>query len=241
MSKSCVICGEGPTVKSHLLPRAVAHDIRADQKSLWLGSIHHDGYEMSQSGVYDWLLCDEHESAIGGYETYAINFCRDFTLTAGEVAAREFRRDETDNDKLIRFACSVLWRHHACDLPVAKGVNVGGWEPTLRAITFDNAPVLEPSVVLARYAPNGLPDDKWAIPPAQSKFDDRRVWSFVIYGMIFMVKLDKRPFSPSTQKALLNGRDVVFGVVKSMDRDLPGIRAISRNFTRPAKWNRPGR
>jgi len=135
----------------------------------------------------------------------------------------------------------VLWRFHASDLPAAKLVKLGTWEPILRAITFDNAPVNRPDVIVARYGPSKVADDKWATPPAMGKFDSRRVWAFVIYGMTFMIKLDQQSFSPSTKAALLNGRDFVVGPVKHLSPDLPDLSAITRRLTRPSKWNRPPR
>lgn len=240
--RACVICGQSPVVETHLLPRAVALAIRGDLPALWLGSIHHEGYELSQSGMFDWLLCKRHEGEIGKYETYAIAFCRDLVLTPQEIREGAFAREGTDNDKLIRFACSVLWRFHASSLPAAKTVDLGAkWESILRAITFDNAPVNRPEMLVARYAPSRIPDDKWATQPSMGKFDGRRVWSFVIYGMVFMIKLDQQPFSPSATAGLLNGRDFVVGAVKHLRGDLPGMQAVTKRMTHPKRWNRPRR
>lgn len=73
----CVICGAGPTVKSHLFPRALMFDIRGDQKEVVQGSRHRNGIKNYQSGEWDdSFLCKAHEDLIGGGDDYAISFCR---------------------------------------------------------------------------------------------------------------------------------------------------------------------
>jgi hypothetical protein len=93
------------------MPAAFARDIIGDGKDLYVGSKHHDGKTISQSGVFDYFLCEEHELMIHDYEDVAIKFCRAFEVTPSEIAQRAFIRSETDNESLIRFVCSVLWRY----------------------------------------------------------------------------------------------------------------------------------
>ena len=68
----CVICGDPADVCSHLMPAAIAKDIRGDEKHVLIGSQHHDGRNYSQSGTWERMLCEKHEAMIHDYEAYAI-------------------------------------------------------------------------------------------------------------------------------------------------------------------------
>ena len=73
----CVICGASPTVKSHLLPRSLALDIRGSAPNLVHGSAKRDGYLVNQNGVWDdSLLCSTHEEQSGLGDKYAVELIR---------------------------------------------------------------------------------------------------------------------------------------------------------------------
>ncbi|AQS89060.1 hypothetical protein A0U93_15335 [Neoasaia chiangmaiensis] len=79
-------------MRSHLLPAAFGRDLRGKGTNFWIGNTERPGKTISQSGVFDQFLCDEHETQIHDYENYAIEFIRNFSLSQAEIDARAFRR-----------------------------------------------------------------------------------------------------------------------------------------------------
>jgi hypothetical protein len=229
---TCLICGGTPTVKSHLLPAAVGRDIKGDDKSFWVGSKRHDGKTISQSGIFDRFLCEAHERAFHRYEDTTLDFCRTLGITPDEQRVGAFLRHDTDNEAVIRFACSVLWRYHQSGRIEASAVDVGGWEPVLRRITFDGDMTGAPDVITTSLHTQFIPVDRFAISPSRSKFDDRVIWNIVMYGLAMIVKLDKRPFpTPGVQAAVINGRNFIAGRVQPFSmEDARDMKVISKRM-----------
>lgn len=213
---TCVVCGAPTNVKSHLIPRAIALDIRGDDKHLLIGSNSQFGQTQSQSGSWERFLCEHHEGCIHDYEQYAIKFIREFALDPHERLL--FLRKGVANEPLIQFACSILWRYHTSNLPEARGVFIPEWEAALRTATFDGDLSAAPDILIAGHRQAIFRSNSYAYPPHRAVFMHRDVMQFVINGLIFMAKLDRRPFDPDTQKVLLNKeRDFLFGYIKDGD------------------------
>jgi hypothetical protein len=230
---SCTICLKPADVCSHLLPAAIAQDIRGDEKHVLIGSKDHDGRNYSQTGTWERMLCGDHEAMIHDYEEYAIEFLREFALTPAERAAGSFIRKNLDTKALIRFACSVLWRYHTSTRVEASKVDLGAWEPDLRAVTFDGDMSRAPDVIIGAHLQNLYPSYRYAYPPHRSEFDDRVVWQLVIHGVIFLVKLDRRPF-PLAGPIMLGPDGDVIGYVKTMSQEeLSGVRQMVLNMATP--------
>ncbi len=234
LEPACVVCGRQPTVKSHLLPAAVGRDIKGDQRSFLVGSRRHDGKTITQSGIFDRILCDPHERALHDYEEAAIAFCRTLAITAAERSRGVFIRHGVEANMLVRFACSVLWRYHQSRRIEARGVDVGGWEPALRAVTFDGDMRRAPEVLTLVVDAPPVPADRFAVSPSRGRFDDRVVWHIVLYGLAFVVKLDKRPFPKvQHQTGVINGRDHIGGKVQRLTvADIREMQAITRRMKR---------
>ncbi len=219
MQETCQICDQAPTVDSHLMPQAIGRDIRGDGKSFLIGSLAANGKLVTQNGVFDRFLCEAHEKALHAYENYAISFIRSFELTLDEKRQQSFFRQNTNNEAIVRFVSSILWRYHTSTRPETASVRLGGWEPILRDVTFGGDLAKAPDILVLGYHSEALPSNRFAIPPSTNKFEDRRVWTFVTNGLAFMAKLDQRSWSASSSSAVINGRDYIAGAVKEMSRD----------------------
>ncbi len=231
---ACLLCGKAPTVKSHLLPAAIGRDIRGDGPNFWVGSIGQDGRRIIQSESFDRFLCDQHEAALHDYEERTIAFCRSFELSPAERLRGAFVRDTIATEDLVRFATSVLWRFHMSSLPEARRVDIRTWEPVLRDVTFGGRIDRAPEVLVCAVTVEGIPVSRFAIPPAQTRVERRRVWTFVLSGIGFMVKIDDGPFSPKAKRAVINGRDHLWGLVKPLDREnLASMKAIAGHMQVP--------
>jgi len=212
-----VLCGV-PAVRSHLLPAAIARDIRGAEKEVLIGSKDYDGRNQSQSGTWERMLCSDHEAMLHDYEDYSIKFLRGFKLTPAERSTGYFVRKGVETTALIRFACSVLWRYHTSIQIEASKVELPEWEADLRAVTFDGDMTRAPDVIIGAHDQHLYSSNRYAYPPSRSEFDSRFVWQTVIHGVIFLVKLDRRPYPLAGQIVLVAGGDVV-GYVKAVGQD----------------------
>jgi hypothetical protein len=223
----CILCGK-PAVHSHLMPDAVCQDIKGDERYLMIGSADQAGRTYSQSGAWDSILCADHETMIHDYEEVAIRYMRDFRLTQAERRQKWFQRKAVGTDALIRFACSIMWRFHVSDHVVAEKVWVPEWEAILRIVTFDGDMSAAPHLVVGGYAQDVFPSNRFALPPHRTKFEYCDCWHFVIHGVVFMLKLDRRQFSDRAKVFVINGAHDVTGFVREMQADDYGhIRKIA--------------
>lgn len=185
----CVVCGATPLVRSHLLPAAFGRDVKAFGADIWIGSALCPGKRLSQSGLFDRFLCDAHEHQLHAADDYAIDFIRGFSLTPEEIAAGRFRRDGTDNDALLRFACSVLWRFHHSTLREAEHIDVGEWEPNLRRVSLGGSIAEAPDVLVFASHQAIMPQSALILTPARGTRMGEPTLQFIVNGLVFTTKL----------------------------------------------------
>lgn len=186
------------------MPAAFGRDLQGRKRHFWIGSAERPGKTISQSGVFDEFLCPTHEEAIHGYENYAIKFIRGFSLSEEEIQSKAFRRDSTDNEALIRFACSVLWRFHQSERSEAQNVDLGEWEPNMRDITFGGSVNQAPDVYMSAIHQTLLPMDAFMLTPAGALQWGRHAFQFSLRGLVFNTKMDHGDWPPAIQHAVLN-------------------------------------
>jgi hypothetical protein len=187
------------------MPAALGRDLRGNGSNFWIGTTERPGRTVSQSGVFDQFLCETHKRAIHDYEEYAIQFIRAFELSEAEVKVRTFRRDGTDNESLIRFVCSVLWRYHHSTREETEDVDLGEWEPNLRDVTFGGSIYQAPDVLMRAIHQTLLPKDAFMMTPAPVEQWGRRSLQFTVPGLIFNIKLDHEDWVPAAvQSFVLN-------------------------------------
>lgn len=105
----CAVCASGPTVRSHVLPRALFHDDAGAGRSFVLGG-REDGYRVTQSGRWDGgILCERHERVLGGADAYAVDLCRRWrTLRSSGAASGALANP--DPALLVDFVLASVWR-----------------------------------------------------------------------------------------------------------------------------------
>ncbi len=206
-------------MRSHLLPRAFAHDVRAGEPKLLIGSLHQKGERFSQSGIVDTeLLCARHEQMLGPLDTYAVEFVRTFEENK-QSGPDSFTMTSIDGDKLARFAISVLWRFGASKCPEADPVKLGVYETRFRDLIFEKQDCSkEPLVTLWALRSRKIKNIKQLCTiPSSVRGTFFRYWSFVICGLAFAVKTDQRATPDDLNVTRLNGRDSLIGVYRDFD------------------------
>jgi len=192
----CLVCGEPDTIKAHVLPRALIHEIRGGAKHALGGWRDRNGADYMQSGLWDRdILCITHEGLLQEVDTYAVEFCRAFDEKAEPVVgAPGFTVNNPRPDLLTRFAMSVVWRFAVSRRGRALGARLGPYEGRLRALVFDrHSSDAEPDIVVMRreHQLDGrtIP---FALQPHWAKVNGVTYWQFHIATLDFRLKLDAR-------------------------------------------------
>jgi hypothetical protein len=213
--RGCRICGGSPLIDAHLFPRALAHDLRGEEKHLFVGAAGAPGRRIVQAGLFDRkILCSEHEAALGIYDAYGIEFCRTFPARVQHVTPNTWRVRDVDGDLLSRFWLSVLWRFAVSTLPETALVQLGPYEDHLRDILFCHFPcTVEPAVMMLRYRSHVIPPENICFAPYKSKFPPFRfaAYSMAISGFHAFIKLDRQPLPRSHVGLTINGKEEICG------------------------------
>lgn len=243
----CQVCGEGPTVRSHLLPRALAHDTRAGSSHLRVGSINDDGFETSRAGIFDdGILCDEHEQKLRPFDTYAVKFCRTFDERRADLGEGRFLIKPVDADLLVRFAVSVIWRFSVSTRRESPKVELGAFGKPFQDIVFDSASCdREPALIIWANTSELTNLKGFSILPACGRQLGRRYWSFMVSGISFVLKVDSQPTHPRVALLPINGRNFILSTFKPFDTShefgemLKIAQRMGRPKPRPAAAFRP--
>jgi hypothetical protein len=212
---ACKICGDPKTVKSHLLPRSFIKAIKGKHQTALVGFANALGHKHTQSGEFDpHLLCEEHERSLDSCDRYAFEWVTQYEQNSTLRRAHGGMIADVRNPKpdlLLKFVCSVLWRHALSDRMAGSGIDVGPWEPKLRDLIFNggsynpqfciakrdllvNGIILKPSVIMV---------------PHRKPVWGRRGWAFELAGFIWGVKLDDRSSGRMFPDLTANDRDPV--------------------------------
>lgn len=209
----CIICGQSPTVKSHLFPRAMIFDIRADQNSVVQGSRHRDGIRLFQSGEWDdQFLCKVHEDRIGSGDDYTIRFCRSLeTLGRPAFAGRATAVPNPQPDRLLHFIYGTVWRHAMSVRNAADKLTLGRYEAVLRQALLDDGPYdLQALVGIQNLTLGKHGKVNFALNPYRQKLGSLNTWHFVVGGLDFHLLTDRRGFNSDWKPYLANGNDPIY-------------------------------
>lgn len=226
---ACKVCGERPTVRSHLFPRALLLDIRGDEKHLLEGSRHSNGIVFRQNGPWDdTILCEAHERLLNRADTYAVNFHRRFADLA--KPSRHKGALEVANPSptlLAQFAYSIVWRTVVSASGKKSKLSLGPYEPVLRNAVFnDGAYELNFFVSKMNLRSGDGKPAPMCIAPYPQNVAGLRVWHFLCGELAFYLKTDKRPLPPGWNLIVANDRNPI--LVSELDPlDLRNVKLIS--------------
>ena len=236
----CLVCGTQKPVKSHLIPRALVHDIKGEHTSVFEGSAHRTGYKMSQSGpLDDSILCGVHERSLSESDRYGVDFCRSFDDVA--VKGYQGRGFDVPNRKpglLYQFVCSTVWRTAVSNKTLPADVGLGHYEPILQADSFANSregPELSFLVWRSQLTSSNHAVSNLIAVPHKIRIDGVRFFRFLVSGLTFDLKVDRRPDFPALDLFKANGKDPII-VVCSPPLELalhPGLANIFNNMGPP--------
>lgn len=213
---SCRICGEGPTIKAHLIPESFVKEIQVSKTS---GEQHlilnADGTtRRSPTGWFDPdILCGPCDNKLGVYENQALQLFRRLryvkigkkvgTESTIREGAYPFRVRNTD--ELIRFACGILWKYGSTAPSTSGYITLGPYRDLLADICFHEH-AIPPSIDVAierdltSFAAFDDPTDVYYYRnPSMGMRGGRRMAWFSVAGFIVYVRLDSDGASPHLQ------------------------------------------
>ena len=200
-SSGCAICGNPKTVASHVIPRALSHEIRADGKDLTILSSGVKKPKFSQSGLVDrTLLCSAHEAVTGELDRYGIDFIRRVRGARTSHSDR-FQIDNPEPEKLIRFAASIVWRAVVSPHGNADRGDLGGMEKDVERNVFEGAALKAQLFVSSISIQHEQRELLAAMMPVRSRQHGAWAWSFTLNGCFFALFLGNPSFPFSTFEA----------------------------------------
>lgn len=171
------------------------HSMRGTDKHLFQTEALRRGVNFSQAGVVDKsILCVSCEHSLKDCDDYAIRWVRSFPKHAVPVAdGRCFEMQNTKPRLLLKFVCSVIWRHAVSIHNQDYDMDLGPWEVRLREFIFHGG-AFNPLFFVARHqwSLRSLRLEPICIAPYRNPSWGRRGWLFEVGGFLWGLKLDQR-------------------------------------------------
>lgn len=226
----CVVCGAGPTVKSHLFPRALMLAMRGEAKSLVQGDRFTKGVKLPQNGDWDDLmLCDAHEKQIGRGDDYAVRLLRRAPDAPMIMDGRATMLDNPDPDLLVHFIYGTVWRHVVSGIRRGEPLRLGPYKDELLTRLLDNGPYdLQTIVARSGMMLRELGPIDMALNPYRVKMMERSAWRFALNGFEFYLLTDRRKLPDIWKDYVANdNRVLVAANGHGVDiRAMPSLRPI---------------
>lgn len=195
----CAVCGNPETVRSHIVPRSIALDVRGGDIRLEVGEQGRAKAWPSQNGVWDRaLLCEAHERALNDADTYGVAFTRlvyDHRYSMPDEAEAWIPNGKPD--LLAKFAASCVWRFVNSRYGRQHGLSLGPYNQVLIDHLFGNGPTRLPLIVTVTplIDPNGNPAPVLTMP-YRTRFLELNTWVFQLNTAQFFLIVDQRKPDP---------------------------------------------
>ncbi|SMC34646.1 hypothetical protein SAMN06297251_101222 [Fulvimarina manganoxydans] len=193
--EKCVLCGD-PCVKTHIVPRAFAHDIRQNEKHLVVGYSNRNGWTHSQSGISEYLLCGAHEKALLFSDTYGVDFARRASALSANFheAGNLIFVPNPKPDFLGKFALSVIWRHVVSSQGKALGLSLGTHRKPIEDFIFRGMDW--PYKLLLLRPSESLRKERIDIisMPSRGRFLGLNSWRFTVPGVAVVALVNNQAF-----------------------------------------------
>jgi hypothetical protein len=193
-ARGCAICGHPEMVRSHIIPRAFAHEIRDGAPDLTVLESNADRPLFSQSGLADSaLLCAPHEAITGELDRYGVDFVRRVRATRASNSS-SFRIENPEPHKLLRFANSIVWRSAVSPAGNAEAWMIGRVRLDLERSIFEGASTKAQLFVGSVSVRVEDRDLLTVMMPVRSREGGAWLWRFALNGCFFALFLGTPSF-----------------------------------------------
>jgi hypothetical protein len=224
----CLICGAADTVRSHILPKALIHEIKEGAPHVVSGSRHRAGTRLSQGGNFDSnMLCAKHENATADLDRYGTEYLRRAeALFEAQRPTRSFEVSNPMPQTLRRFALSVVWREVHSANGQKSGLSLGPYEEDVRRAVFCTVDL--PWTLLVSRTRFTLEDRrpvKFALHPFRVRFGGLSAWTFTAVGHSFWLISDRRGLPAAHNDFRADSRNPAV-VVVGHEQDFRSVRIL---------------
>lgn len=187
----CLICGNPKTVRSHLVPRSLAHEVRGKDKTLSLLSRTPGRPQSMQAGPFDRdLLCDQHEKVTAELDTCGMKFIRKARQLVRSSPGVQFVDVPNPTPaKLSRFVGSIVWRCFLSPQGENDPTALAEHRSTLERWVFENVSSDNLTAVAAATSYRvGSLKGRLIVLPWRVAVPDRCIWHMELGGMSFLME-----------------------------------------------------
>lgn len=183
----CAVCATRPTVRSHILPRALFHDSKRPKRTIIMGGLEY-GYRVTQSGKLDeGILCERHERQTGLADNYGIAFCRSWRRLASGQSGPVLVPNPRPG-LLVDFILTCVWRSATSRTGGRPELVLGRYADLIEGRIFGPGEGCDPAVFVESFE---IDDGKGAplvigVLPSPVRAD-KGLWHFIVSGLRFGV------------------------------------------------------
>lgn len=226
----CAVCGETPTVKSHIIPRALALDLRGKQKHLVSGELDRPGIKYLQNGRWDpHLLCRDHEGRLSHIDDYGISFIRRFCEVSDQSTRQHAIPIANDRPHLLQaFFLALIWKKNLSNRGKGRPCELGPYASAIRNVLFSGH--VFPSPLFLVQNPTAVDGQRIpiAVEPYRVKMRDTNAWKCDLGWLSAVVTLDKRGWPQEWLQFDATSQDPA--PVITLDRAQPSLAPILQNM-----------
>ncbi|VVE56126.1 hypothetical protein [Pandoraea anhela] len=192
---NCLICGESPTIKSHLIPRVMAVEVQVGNAHAVV-SPSSPGYRESQSGRMDTsILCGACDSSIGSFEGSTAKAFESLRNAGVGVRDGVLVTAEQAPDVTLRFYAALLWKYAVARRDLGQ-IDLGPYKSELQKMAFESAPIpdfFDAALMRLRLNPDDAGVFAYRAPKPDRK-DGINMYRVLVGGVLAFVKVDRRPW-----------------------------------------------
>jgi len=174
--------------ESHIIPSSIIKLVRDKKLGNKFYELHNKSSQIIQDGPKEYLLCQNCEQKIGGYEKY---FKEAIHLSRHGIEIRQTNQyavfDNLDYKKIKLFFFSLLWRMSVSSLPEFENVCIGDNEETIRQMIIKGDPGNSSEYPVSAIIPliNQWMQEGWATTVFVSK--DLQIIGIVLGGILYLL------------------------------------------------------
>lgn len=207
----CRVCGKSPTVHSHLIPRALAFEIRGDEPNLTVLERGAERPLALQAGLFDdMLLCAEHEQITGELDRYGVEFIRRVRSERGNSNGQGITVPNPDPAKLARFVHSIVWRAVSSRVGNQSNDALGSRYTEITNSVFSAKPSETVLFCGSVRFENDSKEIITATMPQRTRQDGRWLWQFQLNGTYFTLFIGGKAFPQSFASSRADLHDPVY-------------------------------
>lgn len=189
---SCLVCGNGRTVRSHLIPRALAAEVQVGKEHVFVRGP--NDYRPTQSGIFEKnILCEKCDNGLSQAENIATQTFRKIRAAAKTATFGEYVLGGVRGDDVLRFVAGLLWKHSVASPQYGK-IDLGTYQSVFRDIAFRRAYIPRSvDALIIRLKCHPSDDGVFAYrTPKPDRKEGVNGYRFLVGGVFIFAKVDQR-------------------------------------------------